>query len=81
MTYAPDAGQRLKRGGTMTESIYWISVDCSDHIPDAEEWEEITNAIDDGLDHHAIITTEEIKPMDETERYNHIKKLTQELEQ
>ena len=64
----------------MSEPIYWVSVSLGEP-PTEKQVEEISKAIGENLDHDAIVTTDEIKPMSESERKEIIRELLGELDE
>jgi hypothetical protein len=47
----------------MSEKIVWVAVDF-DHPPTEDEMQSIADSLDGAMDHEAIVTTREVKPMD-----------------
>jgi hypothetical protein len=65
----------------MTEPVFWIGIDFSDHIPTGDEMQSIADSLGEGLDGDAIVTTREVEPMNQEKRENYVRELTAALEE
>jgi len=64
----------------MSEPVYWIGIDFSDHIPSGDEMQSIAESIDESLDSKKIVTTREVEPMNQEEREKYVRELIAALE-
>jgi len=62
----------------MADKLYWVAVDF-DHHPTEDEMRSLTDALDEELDHDAIVTTKEVEPMGKEELKDYFNTLAEEV--